>query len=57
MINEFLDIRTGAKSVENPNEYCDLLASMCPDLPTIYNFKREVITAALNKIENPKSKY
>lgn len=43
MINEFLDLRHGVRQAQNPGEYCNLLASMCPDLPTIYNYKREVM--------------
>lgn len=43
LINEFLSIRHGKKPVNNPGEYCDLVATMCPDLPTIYNYKREVL--------------
>lgn len=50
MIDELLSIRHGDKTVANPNEYCDLLAKMCPDLPTIYNFKREVVLKTLSEV-------
>jgi hypothetical protein len=50
MISELLNIRTGEVVVPNPGEYCDLLANMCPDLPTIYNFKREVVLSKLSAV-------
>lgn len=33
------------------------MASMCPDLPTIYNYKREVMIETLSKIPDPRDKY
>lgn len=57
LLNEFLKIRQGELPVKNPSEYCDLTASMCPDLPTIYNFKREVVTSTLSETPNLEDKY
>lgn len=57
IIEEFLDIRHGKKPVANPGEYCDLVSNMCPDLPTIYNYKREVIMKQFEETKNPKDKY
>ncbi|KAL4498625.1 hypothetical protein ABPG72_019743 [Tetrahymena utriculariae] len=57
LINEFLSIRHGKKLVNNPGEYCDLVATMCPDLPTIYNYKREVLIKQFKESKSPKDKY
>lgn len=57
MIGELLEIRHGLKAVSNSGEYCNLVAAMCPDLPTIYNFKREIVMKIFEDTKNPKDKY
>ena len=57
MSEQFLQIRSGKLENSNPMEVTTLLAQMCPDLYTIYNFRRELINLALGKIEESKDKH
>lgn len=57
MSEQFLQIRSGKLENANPLEITTLLAQMCPDLYTIYNFRRELINLTLGKIEESKDKH
>lgn len=52
MVEEFIKLRhnlEGAElKVKDPLEFTTVFTQMCPDLPTIYNYRREIILKKFN---------
>jgi len=47
MVDEFIKLRHNVEEAESkvkdPLEFTTVFTQMCPDLPTIYNYRRELI--------------
>ncbi|KRX09792.1 hypothetical protein PPERSA_02664 [Pseudocohnilembus persalinus] len=53
MLDEFLEIRHDKKKVQEPLEFCNIMVELCPEIPHVYNFRRELLLKLFeNKLKN-----
>lgn len=57
MLQEFLEIRHGKKEVKDPIEFCNIMVQLCPEIPHVYNFRREILLKQIEELKDLKASY
>lgn len=52
MLSYFFDVRHGRhpSPPEDPLAFTELMAQLCPEIATIYNYRRELLLAKINNL-------